>query len=96
MCSRRGGAAATVNSRTYCLILVDRFRLAEIAFDPSNYILHNLEAALRRLDLTFFLGFSEIKSPPRLAWRFGGTPISFGWNLPVILLAWRFQPELTA
>lgn len=63
--------------------------------EHSNYeMLKDLASVLRRLNLTFFEGFSRVDAPARIQWTFSGKFIRFDWSSSQIKepLKWRFKP----
>lgn len=60
--------------------------------DSSPEILRDLVGVLRRLNLTFFEGFSRVAAPARIQWTFSGKPARFDWTcLQIEELKWGFR-----
>ncbi len=72
-----------------CLWLSWR-HLPTILKSNGNPILQDLLAVLKRLGLTFFAGFSEVKYPGPIGWSFSR---GFDWTIstPVRAMTWRFE-----
>ncbi|MDE2321549.1 MAG: hypothetical protein KGL31_06475 [candidate division NC10 bacterium] len=67
--------------------------LPALITDDSPEMLRDLAEVLRRLNLTFFQGFSTVEEHPSIQWTFSGPPVYFEWIYvsPEEPLRWRFQ-----
>jgi hypothetical protein len=67
--------------------------LPSLITDSHYEVLRDLAAALRRLDLIFFEGFSKVDTPVHIQWAFSVEPVRFDWTCPQIResLQWRLR-----
>lgn len=67
--------------------------LPSLIINSEHEMLRDLGAALCRMNLTFFEGFSKIASPVPIRWTFAGRQVKFNWGSSFALghLQWEFR-----